>query len=95
MGEQREWEKTCIPPEFQCSEQADVEDCHTLSMLPWVGVWLWEAMRNGQVAVRGLWASWRPEITGSQSWASQMLLDTTEELRTKGELQGLLGQPWG
>jgi hypothetical protein len=38
---------------------------------------------DGQGAVQGLWAPWRPEITGSQSWASQMQLDTVEELRTK------------
>jgi hypothetical protein len=46
-----------------------------LSMRPWVGVWLWEATgpqlrRVGQGAILGLWASWKPEITGSQTQAS-------------------------
>ena len=46
-----------------------------LSTWPWVGVWLWEAtgpqLGEGWTrAVLGLWASWRPEITGYQSWAS-------------------------
>jgi hypothetical protein len=48
-----------------------------------VGVWLWEATEL-QPAVgwtRGV--SQRPEITGSQSRASQTPLDTVEELRTK------------
>jgi hypothetical protein len=53
------------------------EDCHMLSMWPWkvsgcgkpldpslVG------MGGGQGAALGLWASRRPKITGSQSWAS-------------------------
>jgi hypothetical protein len=37
----------------------------------------------GQGAVPGLWASRRPELTGSQSLASQKPLDTAEEQRTK------------
>jgi hypothetical protein len=57
---------------------------------------LWEAMDpaqgDGQGAFQGLWASWRPEITGCQ--ASQTPLDTAEELRTKWVPLGLLGQPW-
>jgi hypothetical protein len=43
---------------------------------------------GGQGAVLGLWASRRPEITGSQSWTSQTLLYTTEEVRKK---LGILG----
>ena len=39
--------------------------------------------RGGQGAVRDLWASWRPETTGSQSRTSQTPLDTLEELRTE------------
>ena len=39
---------------------------------------------GGQGAVLGLWASLRPEITYSQSQASQTLLNTEEELRTNG-----------
>jgi hypothetical protein len=42
-GGKREWEKTLILPEFQCSEWADAEDCSMLSIWPWLGVWLWEA----------------------------------------------------
>jgi hypothetical protein len=45
---------------------------------------------GGQEAVQGLWASWRPEITGSLSRASQMPLNTAEELRTKWRPQGSL-----
>ena len=74
------------------------EDSHTLSVLPRVNIWLWEASEpsppgSGQGAVRGLWASQRPEITGSQSQASQTLLDTGEELRTKWRLQGTSVNP--
>jgi hypothetical protein len=39
-------------------------------------------------AVQGHWASWRPEITGSQSLTSQILLFVTEELRTKWGSRG-------
>ena len=61
-----------------------------------MGVWLWEATdpspggrgRVEQGAFRGLWVSWRPEITGSQSWASQMPLDTAEKLKTKWRSPG-------
>jgi hypothetical protein len=41
-----------------------------------------------EVAVLGLWASLRPEITGSQFQVSQILLDTMEDLRTKWEPGG-------
>jgi hypothetical protein len=44
-------------------------------------------------AVRGLWASWRPEITGSQSPASQTQLDTLCEPRIKWRHSGKLCQP--
>ena len=58
-----------------------------LSKRPKVGLWLWKAtdpaLGGGQGAVLGLWASWRPEITGFQSQASQTPLDPSEELRTK------------
>jgi hypothetical protein len=50
---------------------------------------------GGQGAVVGLWASRRPEITSSQSQASQMLLDTVEELKTNWRPWGQLGHPWG
>ena len=65
-----------------------------------VGVWLWEATKpsppeGGQGAVQGLLASLRPEITDSQSRASQMPLDTVEELRTKWGLWGQLSYPQG
>lgn len=76
------------------------EYCCKLSTWPRVGVWLWEAREPqpagvgvcGQVAFRGLWASWMPEITGSPSRASQTPLDTVKELRTKWEPRGQLGQ---
>jgi hypothetical protein len=48
---------------------------------------------GGQGAVWGLWASWRPETTGSQPQVSQTLLDTIEELRTKWGSWGQLCQP--
>lgn len=49
-----------------------------------VGVWLWtQPAEGGQGAVLGLWASQKPEIIGSQSRASQTVMDTAEELRTK------------
>jgi hypothetical protein len=38
VGERGKWERAHIPPEFQCSGWADVEDCCILSMWPWVGV---------------------------------------------------------
>jgi hypothetical protein len=41
----------------------------------------------GQGSVQGLWASRRPEITGSPSRASQISLDTSGELRTKWGLK--------
>jgi hypothetical protein len=71
-----------------------------LSTRPWVGVWLWEATEPSppvgrQGAVQGFWASLRPKITGSQSQASQMPLDTAEELRTKWGPQECLGHPQG
>jgi hypothetical protein len=47
--------------------------------------------RGGQGAVRGLSASWKPEITGSQSWASQTPLGTVEVLRTKSLVWSLAG----
>lgn len=66
------------------SGQADTEDCHTW---PQVGVWLWKPQTQsevgGQGAVRGLWVSRKPEITGSQSRTSQTPLYVSEELRTK------------
>ena len=34
MREQREWEKTLVPLEFQCSGQADKDDCLVLSTCP-------------------------------------------------------------
>jgi hypothetical protein len=34
-----------VPPEFRCSGRVDTEDCHTISTRPWVGIWLWEAMK--------------------------------------------------
>jgi hypothetical protein len=63
--------------------------CGRLWTQPMVGGW--EVGRQG--AVLGLWASQRLEITGSQSRASQTLLDTTEELRTKWTLG--VGWGWG
>ena len=45
-GQQQAWGKKGggrEPPDFQCSGQADTEDCCLLSMQPWVGVWLCEA----------------------------------------------------
>jgi hypothetical protein len=50
---------------------------------------------SGHGAVQGLWASWRQEITGSQSQASQTQLDTGEELRTKWGSREWLSQPLG
>ena len=41
MRGKQEWEKTYILPEFQYFGRADWENCHTLSMWPPVGVWLW------------------------------------------------------
>ena len=56
-------------------------------MWPLVGVFLWEATDlahgGGQGDVLDFWASQRLEITGSQSRASQALLDIAEELRRK------------
>jgi hypothetical protein len=94
----REWEKTCILPEFWCSGQADTGRLlHTFHKALGVGVWLWEATDpsygGGQGAVLGLWASRRPEIIGSQSLASQTPMDTAEQLRTKWEPWGWLSQP--
>ena len=87
-------------PEFQYSGQADTEDPGTLSTWPQVGIWLCAATEpqpsaGEQGAVWGLWASRRPEIIGSQSQTSQMLLDTTEELRANWGTQEGLSQPLG
>ena len=85
-------------PEFQCSVLSDTQDCLELSTQPWVGIRLCEAMgpvHGGWTGGRvlGLWASRRPEITCSQSRASPMPLDSTEELRPKWRPQRQLGQP--
>jgi hypothetical protein len=59
MGERGEWEKTRVLPEFLCSGLADSEGLpHTLSIWPWVGVWLYEvtnpnSVGGGQGAVLG------------------------------------------
>ena len=60
-------------------------------MRPQVGVWQCEATGpsskdDGQGAIL---------VPGSQSWASQTLLDTEEELRTEWGPSGWLSQPWG
>jgi hypothetical protein len=65
-----------------------------------VGVWLWESTEpqfsgGGQGAVLGLWASWRPKITGSQSLTSQMPPYVAKELRTKWGPWGQLSHPQG
>jgi hypothetical protein len=68
-------------------------DCHALSMCPQVGIWLWKAMEpqsvgDGEGAFRGLWDSWRPEMTGAQSQTSEISLYISEELRIKWGLWG-------
>ena len=76
-------------------------DCLRLFMWPKVGVWLWEATETfppggRQRAVQGLWSSWGvggTELTGSQSRASQTLLDTSEEQTTEWDPRGQLSHP--
>ena len=60
----------------------------------WVGVWLWDATDSSLWGVdKGQSEVSEPEITGSQPWASQTPLYTTEELRTKWGPQGQISQP--
>jgi hypothetical protein len=97
-GNQGNWRKPQSRQSSSALGRQTLEDCCTFSMRSWVGVWLWEATEpspagGGQGAVRSLWASLRPEITGSQPSASQMPLDTAEELRRKLGPQGRLGHP--
>jgi hypothetical protein len=103
MGGLREWEKTQVPPEFRCSGQADAgvlpATCfpHSPRWVSGCGKLWTQPAGAGQGAVQGLWASRRPEITGSrsQSRASQTPLDTAEELRTKWGPRGWLSHSQG
>ena len=83
-----QWEKTRVPPEFQCSGQADTgglpHDFHEAQ----VSVWLWEAM---DPAHRG-WTRGSPRSLGLTeardnrflvSGIQDTMLDTVKELRTK------------
>ena len=95
-GEIQGWERTRVLPEFWCSGHADVGQ---------VSFWLWEDTEPqsvvGEVAIWGLWASWRTETTGSQTQTFQTLLYVTEELRTgplgdsgPGAEGRVGGEPW-
>jgi hypothetical protein len=59
----------------------------------WVGVSVW--VGGGEGAVRSPWASRRPGMTGSSSWAWQDVTEHHRRAENKVRAQGHLGQPQG